>query len=183
MRPVSRYHPLLAALHWVLAVLIIGALSIGFFSLAQTPNTDPQKVGVLELHMAGGLLILALMVVRLVVRLRTSKPGEATIGYRLADRLAPISHYGFYVLVILMVVTGYATGIIAGLPAIVFQRSGAPLPATFDVYPTFVAHALLATALAILVVLHVLAALYHQLVRRDGLFRRMAFGRRLEEMN
>ena len=46
-------------------------------------------------------------------------------------------------------------------------------------YPAFVAHIFFAMLLSGLVVLHVLAAFYHQFVRRDGLFRRMSFGRRV----
>ena len=67
MKRVSRYHPLLVTLHWALALLIIAALALGFFGLAATPNSDLQKIGVLRLHMAGGMLILALMVVRFIV--------------------------------------------------------------------------------------------------------------------
>jgi cytochrome b561 len=77
-----------------------------------------------------------------------------------------------------MVGTGYATGILAGLNRSVFQGSGEPLPASFAIYPTFVAHGYLAAILAGFIVLHALAALYHQFVRRDRLFRRMWFGRR-----
>ena len=102
----------------------------------------------------------------------------ATTGYPLLDRIAPISHYGFYVLVVLMVATGFATGILAGLPAIVFGGSGAPLPSTFMIFPTFVAHGWLAALLAGFIVLHVLAAFYHQFVKRDRLFTRMFYGRR-----
>ncbi len=178
MHQVSRYHPLLVTLHWVLAILIIAALIIGFFALAATPNSDPQKIDVLRLHMAGGMLILALMVIRFGVRLWTSRP-DATTGYPVLDRIAPIAHYGFYVLVLLMVGTGYATGILAGLPDIVFGGSGAPLPPTFTVYPTWVAHGYLAAFFVGFIVLHVLAACYHQFVVKDGLFRRMSFGRRV----
>jgi cytochrome b561 len=46
------------------------------------------------------------------------------------------------------------------------------------VFPSFRAHAALATLLAILIVVHVAAALYHQFVLKDGLFRRMWFGER-----
>ena len=56
MKQVFRYHPLLVTLHWVLAVLIIAALAMGFFVLAAMPNVDPQKIGVLRVHMAGGML-------------------------------------------------------------------------------------------------------------------------------
>jgi cytochrome b561 len=127
--------------------------------------------------MAGGMLILFLMAVRFIVRMLTSRPADATTGYPFLDRIAPISHYGFYLLVLLMAATGYATAILAGLPAIVFAGSGDPLPATFLIYPTRVAHGYIATLLVGFILLHVLAAFYHQFVRKDGLFRRMFFGR------
>jgi cytochrome b561 len=176
---VSRYHPLLVALHWVLAFLIVAALILGFFGLATMPNADPQKIGLLRAHMAGGMLILALMVIRFVVRLWTSRPPEATTGHRFLDRIAPVSHCGFYILVVLMAGTGYATAILSGLPAIVFGGSGAPLPPTFTIYPTRVAHGYAAMFLVGFIILHVLAAFYHQFVRKDGLLRRMFFGRRM----
>jgi cytochrome b561 len=179
MKQVSRYHPLLVTLHWVLAPLIIAALSIGFFVLAAMPNADPQKINVLRIHMAGGMLILALMVIRFIIRMWTSRPAGATTGYPLLDRIAPITHYGFYVLVLLMVGSGYATASLAGLPAIVFGNSGTPLPPSFEIYPSFVAHGYIATILAGLIVLHVLAALYHQFVMKDELFQRMFFGQRV----
>jgi cytochrome b561 len=178
-RQVSRYHPLLVTLHWLLAVLIVAALIVGFFWLAATPNSIPQKVVVLRWHMAGGMLILALMVIRFLVRLWTSRPADATTGYPLLDRLAPIAHYGFYVLVALMAATGLATAILAGLPAIVFGGSGDPLPPTFTTYPTWVAHGTIAMLLVGLIAVHVCAALYHHAVMKDGLLRRMLFGRRV----
>jgi len=178
MKQVSRYHPLLVTLHWLLAILIIAALAVGFFWLAAMPNADPQKIGVLRLHMAGGMLILFLMIIRFIVRMWTSRPAKATTGYPLLDRIAPITHYGFYVLVVLMAGTGFATALLAGLNEIVFAGSGDPLPPTLMIYPTRVAHGYIAALLAGLIVLHVLAALYHQFVSKDGLFRRMYFGRR-----
>jgi len=128
MKQVTRYHPLLVALHWLLAFLIIAALFAGFFLLARMPNSDPQKIRVLLVHMAAGMTILALMVVRFIVRMLTSRPAPATTGHPFLDRIAPVTHYGFYVLVLLMVGTGYATAILAGLNRIVFQGSGEPLP-------------------------------------------------------
>ena len=177
MKHVSRYHPLLVTLHWVLAFLIIAALTLGFFGLAATPNSNPQKIGILRVHMAGGMLILALMGIRFIVRMLTSRPADATTGYPVLDRIAPISHYGFYLLVLLMAGTGYTTAILAGLNKIVFQGSGNSLPPSFAVYPTFVAHFYIATLLVGLIILHVLAAFYHQFVKRDRLLRRIFFAR------
>lgn len=176
-RLATRYHPLLVALHWILAVLILGLLAAGFFVLARTSGTTPEKLNVLEVHMAGGMLVLALTLVRLVTRLVTAQPPESNDDPRLA-LLARITHWTFYVVVIAMVVTGYATGLIAGLPDIVFARNGAPLPQDFDVYPTFIAHKRLAIVLVALIALHIAAVIYHQMMKRDALLRRMGFGRR-----
>jgi cytochrome b561 len=178
MKQVSRYHPLLVALHWLLALLIIAALIVGFFGLAAMSNTEPEKIGILRLHMAGGMSIFALMIIRFIVRLRTSRPVKTTTGHLALDRIAPISHYGFYALVLLMIGTGYATALLAGLPEIVFGNSGALLPSSFAIYPTWIAHGYLAALLVGLIVLHLLAAFYHQFVRKDGLFRRMGLGKR-----
>ena len=180
-RRASKYHPLLATLHWVLAWFIIASLLFGFFVLARIPNADPRKLDMLQWHMGLGLAIFAVMVLRLVVRWRTAKPLPAGIGTPASARAAGWAHLAFYVLVFGMVATGMATTLIARLNEIVFARSGAPLPPTFDVFPTFVAHGWIASVLAILITLHVLGALWHGLVRRDGVMRRMGFGGRRVE--
>jgi cytochrome b561 len=77
-----------------------------------------------------------------------------------------------------MVASGYATAILAGLNRSVFAHSGGPLPESFAIYPSFVAHGTIAAVLAAFIALHVLAVLFHQLVRKDHLLRRMLFGRR-----
>ena len=77
-----------------------------------------------------------------------------------------------------MVATGLATAVISRINLIVFGDSHAPLPPSLMIYPTRVAHGYLAAILAAFIVLHVLAALYHQFVLRDGLIRRMSLERR-----
>ena len=44
MAPVSRYHPLLVLLHWVLAFFIIAALGLGALVMVKIPNTDAMKL-------------------------------------------------------------------------------------------------------------------------------------------
>ena len=177
----SKYHPALVALHWVLAFFISASLAFGFLVLQKVPNTEPRKLDMLEWHMGLGMAIFAAMLVRLVVRWRTAKPAPAGLGTQSSARAAGWAHVAFYVLVFGMVVTGYSTGLIAHLNDIVFARDGAPLPPSFDAYPTFHLHGWIATILAILVALHAMGALWHWLVRRDGVMRRMGFGgRRLE---
>jgi cytochrome b561 len=178
MKLVTRYHWLIVLLHWLLAFYIIATLVGGFLIIAPMANADPEKKRVLLFHMSFGVAIAGAMLLRLVVRLLTAKPAEASTGYAALDRLVPYAHYAFYVLIVLQAATGLTTALLAGLNRSVFQGTAEPLPADFSAYPSFTAHATIALLLAALVVVHVAAVLYHQLLRRDRLLRRMWFGRR-----
>lgn len=178
MQHVTRYHPLLVALHWLIALMIIGMLIGGFLVVSKMPNTDPEKVQLLMGHMIGGVSILTLILIRLAVRLSTAKPAPAETGSPLLDKLGRFNHYAFYVVVIVIAVSGIATAKISGLSETVFNHTGAPLPEHFGIYPTFRVHAIMNLLLVALVVLHIMAALWHQFIRGDGLLRRMGFGKR-----
>jgi cytochrome b561 len=173
-----RYHPVLVTLHWLLAALIIGGLLMGANVLAATPNSDPFKLTSLTMHMSLGIAILALMIVRLILRLATQRPPHADIGNNLANKVAVLGHWAFYLLVIAMCASGLAIANIAGLPAIVFGGSDAPLPPNFDDIPARAAHGYIAMLLWLLILGHAGAALYHQFIRKDGIFTRMWFGNR-----
>ena len=176
MQP-KRYHPALVTLHWLLALMLIVALAMGTFALKTVPNSSPDKIGALQGHMIAGGLILLLTLVRLVMRLKTTHPAPATTGIALLDRLAPVTHWGLYVLVFLMAGSGIAMSVLAGLPGIVFGGVGT-LPVNFDALPPRAVHGIVAKLLMLAIGLHIAAALFHQFVRRDGLLTRMGFGRR-----
>jgi len=178
MPEVSRYHPLLVAMHWLLAFLIIAALALGALVMAKLPNSDPMKLEALRSHMFGGALILTLMLVRLFVRTRTVHPRAATTGNSLLDKVAWASHRLLYGLVIAMVASGATMALQAGLFEIVYGGRGT-LPPDLWVYPIRSVHYLLSRLLMALIALHIAGALYHTLILKDGLLRRMAFGRRM----
>ena len=172
---VTRYHPALAALHWLMAVLIIAMLFMGFAVLANTADVDPKKIMILRFHMAGGMLILALLIARLIVRWRTAVPPRLSAGSATLDRTAGLVHTAFYFLIFIAAGSGFATAELSGLPQIVIGGSGAPLP-DFEQYPSFAVHAVVTRLLAATIVLHTLGALYHYFIVKDGIFRRMGFG-------
>lgn len=173
----TRYHPALVTLHWLLALMLGVALVAGGLLLENTPNTEPDKIFMLRAHMSIGILILLLMLVRLVVRTRTARPSHAVTGNALLDRLSVITHWSLYAVAIAMAASGIALSIAAGLGPIVFGGSGDPLPADFWDFAPRYAHWILANLLMALIALHVAAFAWHQWVKRDGLFRRIWFGR------
>lgn len=178
MQGVTRYQPLLVVMHWLLALMIPVALAGGALVLVKIPNTDPTKVEALRQHMGGGTLLLALMLIRWVVRMRTAHPARASTGSSALDRAAWLSHRLLYVLVLAQAGSGLVLALQSGLPDIVFGGDGA-LPADFWVFPMRSVHYVISRLLMALIVLHVAGALYHTLIRRDRLLRRMWFGRRV----
>lgn len=176
----TRYHPLLVALHWGLAAMIAGALIMGGQVLAALPNDSPDKLFSLRAHMTVGLVIGALMVLRLVTRLRTQHPPKADTGNALLNTGGRVAHWALYGLVLLMVASGIGISITAGLPDIVFGGSGAPLPETFNDLAPRKAHGILSKLLALTILAHVAGWAYHQFALKDGLISRMWFGKRSE---
>ena len=87
------------------------------------------------------------------------------------------SHRLLYVLVLGMAASGGALALEAGLLDVVLAGRGA-LPADFWVFAPRAFHYAFSRALMLLIALHVAGALYHAVIRRDGLLRRMSFGRR-----
>jgi cytochrome b561 len=168
---------LLVATHWLLAVLFTIALAGGALVLVKIPNTDPMKVDGLRQHLAGGTLLVVLMLLRLVVRVRTAHPARASTGSPVLDRVAWLSHRMLYVLVFCQAASGLTLALQAGLPDVLFGGHGA-LPADFWVFPMRPVHYVISRLLMALIALHVVAALYHTFILRDGLLRRMWFGRR-----
>ncbi len=172
----TRYHPALVALHWVLALALGLALVMGTFSLAELSNASPAKIGALRGHMIVGIAIGALMLVRLLTRMRTTRPAPA--DHAGLDKLRGVVHAGLYLAVFLMAASGAATAWQAGLPDIVFGGNGAALPESFAHLWSRAVHGWMAKVIAALVVLHVIGALFHQFGLRDRLLARMWFGRR-----
>jgi cytochrome b561 len=176
---VSRYHPVLAALHWALAFLIIVALAGGALRMAPMANTNPMKLEALRLHMTGGIVILILMALRLMVRRLTLIPRQAKTGISVLDGLSRFSHFAFYVIVIAMTLSGLTMGVQTGVIRLV-AGVHPPIPPDFWAFPIRSVHYLISRVLMGLIGLHLAGVVYHTFIRRDHLLRRMGFGKRLQ---
>jgi len=174
----KRYHPLLVSLHWLLAVLILFSLFAGSIILADMPNDNPDKIAILKVHIISGLVILVLMLLRLFVRIKMDTPEAIDTGDVFINKTGKYSHILIYVLVFLIVGSGLGTAILADLSDIVFFGSGEALPETFDDLPPRIAHGVLTKILIVTIVLHFLATMWHQFIRKENVLSRMWFGRR-----
>ncbi len=171
----KRYHPIYAALHWVMAALVIFNLLAGMFLVNPMPDT-PAKIGPLSLHAFTGMLIALLLVVRLIARYALARPAPSREGNAFLRVVANIVHFLLYVALIGMAVSGMGLSTMANLPAVF--RGAAPFPSDFMQFLPRIGHGYTAYILLGLIGLHIAGALYHQLIVRDNLLGRMTFGRR-----
>ena len=179
--PSLRHNRPAIALHWLLAVGLVGAFAVGAY-MHELPFS-PTRIRLYNWHKWAGVTILALSVVRLLWRLAKRPPA---LPARIADAMPGWqraafhgTHHLMYLLFFAVPLTGWAYSSAAGFPIVWFGVL--PLP---DFVPVDKAlaetikplHALSAFSLAALVVLHVAAALKHQWIDRDRLLGRMGIG-------
>ncbi|MEE4205279.1 MAG: cytochrome b/b6 domain-containing protein [Erythrobacter sp.] len=174
---VTRYHPLVVAMHWLVAVLVAGNLAAGALLLEPLSNADPAKTEVLRLHMASGLAILVLMALRILARAFTKAPASPHEKGALRW-VARLNHWALYLVVIAMLSTGLG---MAQMGELFPLLEGAPvsLPESFESLPPYAGHVLFSSVLLALVALHVAAVVYHH-AKGEKLLSRMWFGRRDE---
>lgn len=170
----QRFTPLQRLLHWVMAACILTMLFIG---VGMVSTVEPKYLTLVSIHKSLGIAILVLALIRLAVRLRSGAPslpadlpGPMKLG-------AYLSHYALYILMIGMPLIGWAMLSAAAYPAVVFGgvRLPAILPQSDHLHALlWSAHFYLAFAFFAVILLHIAAALFHALVRRDGVFEAMA---------
>jgi len=168
-QPPKRYSPLWVTLHWVVALLIFLVFYLGISTEDVSLTTE---AGILRWHMPLGITVLLLMLVRIFVRWRTPHPEAVTAGNAFLDKIGQLTHYLLYALAILMPLTGLALSAAFNLVPAVFGGQG-ELPRELN--PML--HGLIDPLLALLILLHILAALYHQFIRKDNLMARMWYGK------
>ena len=173
----SRYSWQAMLLHWLLAIIVIGMLSLGY--LLDDMARGPTKDFYVDLHRSFGVLALVLVLVRLWWRARRTPPPLPLTIPRWQRTAAAVTHGLLYLCILLQPLSGYLASSFSDDGVRFF---GMALPQwAWDDKPlrTFFGevHGLVAMALVALVALHVLAALKHLFVDRDQVFQRMLPGR------
>jgi cytochrome b561 len=165
--------------HWTVGPLVIAQIVIGLYRMGV--DADELRDTLMAWHINIGVTILWLMVLRLLWRAAQPVPRlPATLGEG-EKRLALANHYGFYVLLIAQPVLGLLVANSGGYSAPIYGLVELPQVIGEDdalkeaLEPV---HLGVAIAIAVMIALHIGAALRHEFVLRDDTLRRMLpFGR------
>jgi cytochrome b561 len=167
---IQRFTPLQRTLHWLMAVCILAMLFIG---VGMVSTIAPSYLTLVDIHKPLGIAILILALIRLVVRLRNGAPPLPVDLPEPMKLAAYLSHYALYALMIAMPLIGWAMLSAADYPVVVWPGVWLPqiLPRSPSLHTLlWNAHFYLAFLFFALILMHLAAALFHALIRRDGVF-------------
>jgi cytochrome b561 len=169
----ERYGSVSIGLHWVMALAIFALFGLGLW-MRTLDYYDAWYNRAPDLHKSAGMLLLFLLVARLLWRLVNMHP--ALLG-RVWERIAAlVVHRAQYVLMLIVMLTGYLIPTAEGKGVSVFGWFVVPALFEFDKHQADVigfVHKYSAWALVVLAVLHGAAALKHHFVDRDATLTRM----------
>jgi len=176
-QPTARYTPTAIALHWLMALAIVGNFCLGLCTADL--HMSMTRLRLFNYHKWTGATILFLAALRLLWRVSHRPPAELPAP-RWQHNAASLVHWALYGLFFAVPLVGWAYSSAAGFPLVVFGVL--PLP-DFVPKDRWLAdtlkelHGDLAWVLFGLVVLHLAAVGKHMIIDRDGLVRRMLPGR------
>ena len=175
---VERYSLTAITLHWVMALLIITLLILGFY-MVDIPKGVPNRADYFNLHKSLGVLAIVLILMRTGWRWKHPAPKLPLSVPGWTVSAAWWSHLLLYVCMVLQPLTGYLSSSFNKYGVKFF---GVELPkwgwedaVLRDLFMK--CHHLIAVLLVSLILVHVLAAFKHLLVDRDRIFQRMFLGR------
>ncbi|MEJ8796809.1 cytochrome b [Trinickia caryophylli] len=168
-----RYASSLIVLHWLIAICIIALLALGLYMVG-LPKGLPMKATLINLHKSLGLTVFLLVLIRIMVRAAVHRPPLPPMRpwQRAAARTTQVF---LYVGMLALPLTGYLGSSFntygTRFWGLLLPKWGWDDPGLRAVF--FGTHDVLAYAMIGLVALHMLGALKHQLIDRDGLMETM----------
>lgn len=170
----ARYERAAVVLHWIVALLIIALIATGWYMVGIPKNT-PERAFFFNLHKSLGIVTAIFIAMLIVWRIRHRAPPLPSAMPKWERMTANLNHRLFYVFMVLVTLTGYLTSS--------FSRYG---PKLFGIaLPHWgwedaarrgnfsAVHRITALIFAVLIAIHIAAALKHLLVDKDGVFQRM----------
>jgi cytochrome b561 len=169
----ARFSALQRILHWLMAIMVLAMLFIG---VTMVSIVGPAYITLTDIHKPLGISILALVLLRLIVRWRLGAPPLPQETPPAQAAAARLSHWVLYALLLAMPLIGWGMLSAGGYPIVLWGPIHLPpiLPHDDGLYATLrLCHTVFAYLLFAVILTHFAAALFHGLIRRDGVLESM----------
>ncbi len=174
----SQFTKTTVALHWIIAIAMIGSLAFGMY-IEDLPR-GPEKIELIALHKSIGVLVLVVALYRLIWRIRNRMPEHLSPVAEWQEKVTTLVHFILLAGTLLMPISGMLISIGGGHSIAVF---GLELIAGGDKNELLgetgkIMHGLGGNVMIAAIALHVAASVKHHLLTKDGTLQRM-LGRRV----
>ncbi len=159
--------------HWITLVLLIAAYFLGEIAHDMRKADGGATIGIYVTHGLAGAAVVLLTLLRLFCRKTQGVP--APIGTGLMDKIATGVHYALYAVLLMLPFSGMMQVVNSDVINAIMAGDPSLLPKKFTGVAAHEVHEVLVKVLMLLVGVHVLGALKHQFVMKDGLLNRMWF--------
>ena len=171
----SRYSIAVRLAHWLTVLAIVAAYLL--VELGEDDDGGGSPGLAMQSHYLAGLAVLALLVIRVVAMARGHRPPIVPPPDRLSTLAARVTHLALYLFLLVEPILGILAVNYAGQP-VTLPWSGTALPMLVQANPgarevVAVLHESLGEIFYWVIGLHVAAAPWHHLVKRDNTLRRM----------
>jgi cytochrome b561 len=171
----ERYTRTAVALHWLIALGVLAQIGFGWY-LQEIPRGTPDRTIYVNFHKSTGMILGLLILVRLGWRLTHTPPPLPQAMPAWQRVAARISHVLLYVCMVTMPLAGYTASNFSKfgvnfMNAVMLPPWGINDRAIYAFFNGL--HVWTSYLFVTLIAIHVLAALKHLLIDRDGVFRRM----------
>jgi cytochrome b561 len=172
----KQYSKRIVIVHWLTLALLIVAWYLGD-SLADATDESRATLAGYFVHIAVGATVLLLTLFRFLARRKDGVPPPT--GAAPLDKLAKAVHHLLYTLLFVLPLSGVAIVLTSKVGTALRAGDASLLPKEHGFHGVFAheVHEQLVNLLIALVLLHVLGAIKHQFISKDGLMRRMMLRR------
>lgn len=155
-------------IHWFMALIIIFLLGLGIYMTDFLSKESENRMMIYNLHKSFGALMLFFIFIRIINRLIKKAPALPNTMPKYEIALAHLAHFGLYILMILVPLSGYLMSNLFGYPVKLFFIELPKIAATnFELGKLFSEiHEVSAFTLLGLIVLHVLGVIKHRFFDR-----------------
>ncbi len=179
---IERYSAIAILLHWLIALLFIGMIGVGFYMTGLGDADLSLKFSLYQWHKSFGVTIMVLTLCRLGWRL-THAPPHGADPHAGAQQVAKAAHILLYFLTLAVPLAGWAmvSASSFNIPTLLFGEFHWPHIAFFNNLSDKISaesalkliHKTLAYGTAVLAAGHIVAALRHQFILRDHTLAKM----------
>lgn len=169
------YGLLFRLLHWSMALMIIALFAIGWYMDGLDYQSPLYRI-LPWWHKSVGILLLVLWVFRLLLKFITPQPKPLPSHSLFEKRIAQLVKVLFYILILILGISGYLVATSKGSSISVFDWFEIPAlielsSKQVDLVATL--HIISAWTIVILALIHALAAIKHHLIDKDQTLKRM----------